>query len=61
MKGIDKMDYEHFKRIKFDEQYPATLQFAYTIDSMMQLHANAHPLLRVPLYFYWFTNTLYKN
>lgn len=46
MKGIDKMDYEHFKRIKFDEQYPATLQFAYTIDSMMQLDANAHPLLK---------------
>ena len=46
MTGVDKMDYEHFKRIKFDEQYPATLQFAYTIDSMMQLDANAYPLLK---------------
>jgi acyl-homoserine-lactone acylase len=46
MKGVDKMDYEHFKRIKFDEQYPATLQFAYTIDSMMHLDANAYPLLK---------------
>ena len=46
MYGVDKMDYEHFKRIKFDKQYPATLQFGNTIDSMMQLDAGAYPQLK---------------
>jgi acyl-homoserine-lactone acylase len=46
MTGTGKMDYEHFKKIKFDQQYPATLQFAYTIDSMMQLDANSYPVLK---------------
>ncbi|MDB5278465.1 MAG: peptidase penicillin amidase [Ferruginibacter sp.] len=46
MTGTGKMDYEHFKQIKFDQRYPETLQFAYAIDSMMQLEANAYPLLK---------------
>jgi acyl-homoserine-lactone acylase len=46
MTGAGKMDYDHFKRIKFDQRYPATLQFAYAIDSMMQLDANDYPLLK---------------
>lgn len=45
MYATGKMDYEHFKRIKFDRQYPATLQFGISIDSMLQLNAHAYPLI----------------
>ena len=46
MYATGKMDYEHFKRIKFDRQYPATLQFGISIDSMLQLNAGAYPLIK---------------
>ena len=46
MYGTGKMDYEHFKRIKFDRQYPATLQFGISIDSMLQLDAAAYPSIK---------------
>lgn len=46
MYGTGKMDYEHFKQIKFDEQYPAMLQFSYSIDSMLQLDAEKYPPLK---------------
>lgn len=46
MYATGKMDYEHFKRIKFDRQYPATLQFGISIDSMLQLNADAYPLIK---------------
>ena len=46
MYATGKIDYEHFKRIKFDRQYPATLQFGISIDSMLQLNADAYPLIK---------------
>ncbi len=46
MKGIDKIDYEYFKRIKFDRQYPQQLQFAYGIDSMLKMNPADYPLLK---------------
>ena len=46
MYATGKMDFEHFKRIKFDRQYPATLQFGISIDSMLQLNAGAYPLIK---------------
>ena len=35
MKGVGKMDYEHFKKIKFDRQYPAQFVFPLGIDSLI--------------------------
>jgi len=46
MKGVDKIGYEYFKRIKFDRQYPAQLRFAYGIDSMLKLNPADYPLLK---------------
>jgi acyl-homoserine-lactone acylase len=46
MYGTGKMDYEHFKQIKFDEQYPAALQFRYGIDSMLLLDSKSYPQLQ---------------
>ncbi|MEO6719952.1 MAG: penicillin acylase family protein [Ferruginibacter sp.] len=46
MKGIDKIDYEKFRKIKFDRQYPGTLQFSYSIDSMLNLSAEEYPVLK---------------
>ncbi len=45
MKGIDKIDYEKFKEIKFDQQYPKHLKFAYGIEKMMSLTAADYPQL----------------
>lgn len=44
--GIDKIDYEYFKRIKFDQQYPQQFQFPYGIDSMLNLNPDEYPLLK---------------
>ncbi|MEP7144632.1 MAG: penicillin acylase family protein [Ferruginibacter sp.] len=45
--AIDKIDYEYFKRIKFDRQYPHQLQFPYGIDSMLHFLIPAdYPLLK---------------
>ena len=46
MYGTGKIDYEQFKRIKFDRQYPATLQFGISIDSMLHLDAGAYPSIK---------------
>ena len=46
MKGVDKMDYEHFKKIKFDRQYPAQFVFPLGIDSLINLSVTEYPLLK---------------
>jgi acyl-homoserine-lactone acylase len=46
MKGVDKMDYEQFKKIKFDRQYPAQFVFPYGIDSLINLSVTEYPLLK---------------
>lgn len=46
MQGIDKVDYETFKRIKFDQQLPQALKYTYGIDSMLNLNANDYPSLK---------------
>ena len=40
-----KIDYEYFKRIKFDQQYPRTLRFPYGIDTMMRMKSAEYPQL----------------
>lgn len=42
----DKVDYNTFKRIKFDQQLPAQLQYTYGIDSMFNLNAAEYPALQ---------------
>jgi acyl-homoserine-lactone acylase len=44
--GIDKIDYNAFKRIKFDRQLPQELQYPYGIDTMLAMNPNDYPLLR---------------
>jgi acyl-homoserine-lactone acylase len=46
MKGVDKMDYDHFKKIKFDRQYPEQFVFPYGIDSLINLSVAEYPLLK---------------
>jgi len=46
MKGVDKIDYEMFRRIKFDQQLPQQLQYIYGIDSMLQLNADDYAGVR---------------
>jgi acyl-homoserine-lactone acylase len=46
MKGIDKIDYNTFKRIKFDQQLPQQLKYTYGIDSMMNLSVADYPALK---------------
>ena len=46
LKGLDKIDYPGFKRIKFDLQLPQQLQYPYGIDSLLQLNANDYPRLK---------------
>lgn len=41
-----KIDYNTFKRIKFDQQLPQQLQYTYEIDSMFNLRAAEFPLLK---------------
>ncbi|MBI1343466.1 MAG: acylase [Terrimonas sp.] len=43
--GLDKIDYETIKKIKFDQQLPQQLQYIYRIDSMLSLPASAYPEL----------------
>lgn len=45
IRGIDKIDYADFKKIKFDRQYPRQLQFVYGIDSMLNLNPTDYPSL----------------
>jgi acyl-homoserine-lactone acylase len=42
-----KVDYNTFKKIKFDQQLPQQLQYLYGIDSMLSLPVAAYPLLKV--------------
>lgn len=42
----DKIDYNTFKRIKFDQQLPKKLQYLYGIDSLMNLNAADYPALK---------------
>ncbi|HZI53234.1 MAG TPA: penicillin acylase family protein [Chitinophagaceae bacterium] len=46
MEGIDKIDYETFRRIKFDQQLPKQLQYRYGIDSLLNLDANNYPEIK---------------
>ncbi|HEY4064685.1 MAG TPA: penicillin acylase family protein [Puia sp.] len=46
LKGMDKMDYASFKRMKFDKRLPARLQYRYGIDTMLRLHPNDYPTLK---------------
>lgn len=39
----EKIDYATFKKIKFDRQLPATLQYTYSIDSMFNLPVAEYP------------------
>jgi acyl-homoserine-lactone acylase len=41
--GNDKIDFDRFKRIKFDQQLPQQLKYIYGIDSLLNLNANDHP------------------
>jgi len=42
----DKIDYNTFKRIKFDQQLPKELKYTYGIDSMLNLNVNDYPGLK---------------
>jgi acyl-homoserine-lactone acylase len=46
IRGLDKMDYETFKRIKFDRKLPSRLQYRYGIDTMLNLRASDYPALQ---------------
>jgi len=46
MQGIDKMDYETMKRIKYDQQLPSQLEFPYGLDSLIYLDAKDYPKLK---------------
>ncbi len=39
----NKFDYAAFKKIKFDQQLPAQLQYIYGIDTMLSLNPNGYP------------------
>ena len=41
-----KIDYNTFKKTKFDQQLPKELQYTYGIDSMLNLNANDYPLIK---------------
>lgn len=41
-----KVDYETFKRIKFDQQLPKELKYIYGIDSMLNLKAEDYPAMK---------------
>ena len=42
----EKIDFETFRRIKFDRQLPAKLQYPYGIDTMMNLNADDYPAIK---------------
>ena len=42
----DKVDYNQFKRIKFDQQLPRELKYLYHIDSMFSLDPTPYPALK---------------
>ncbi len=45
--GIGKIDYPTFRKIKFDQQLPATLQYIYRIDTMLSMRPDEYPELSV--------------
>jgi acyl-homoserine-lactone acylase len=42
----DKVDYNTFKRIKFDQQLPKELKYTYAIDTMLSLNASDYPAMK---------------
>jgi acyl-homoserine-lactone acylase len=44
--GRGKMDYESFRKLKFDQQLPKELQYPYGIDTMLTLDAKQYPNLK---------------
>ncbi len=42
----NKIDYNSFKKIKFDQQLPQQLKYTYGIDSMLTLDPNKYPALK---------------
>ncbi|HTD94339.1 MAG TPA: penicillin acylase family protein [Chitinophagaceae bacterium] len=45
LRGVDKIDFETFKRIKFDQQLPKQLKYPYGIDTMLAMKASSYPAL----------------
>ncbi|RYY09252.1 MAG: acylase, partial [Chitinophagaceae bacterium] len=45
MTGVGKVDYETLKRIKYDQQLPAKLEFPYGLNELMNLKATDYPKL----------------
>ncbi|MES2893602.1 MAG: penicillin acylase family protein [Bacteroidota bacterium] len=43
IRGLDKISYEEFKAIKFDQQFPRDLHFGYGIKNMINLDTAAYP------------------
>jgi acyl-homoserine-lactone acylase len=46
MSGLDKVDYQTFQRIKFDQQLPRELQYMYGIDTMLTMDVDAQPAMK---------------
>jgi acyl-homoserine-lactone acylase len=44
--NTDKVDYNTFKKIKFDQQLPKELKYTYGIDTMLSLNVNDYPTLK---------------
>lgn len=42
----DRVDYNTFKKIKFDQQLPAELKYTYGIDTMLHLNATDYPTMK---------------
>jgi acyl-homoserine-lactone acylase len=46
LNGIERIDYNTFKRIKFDQQLPKELKYTYSIDTMLNINAADYPALK---------------
>jgi acyl-homoserine-lactone acylase len=46
LNGIDKMDYNGMKQVKYDQQLPARLTYPYGLDTLLNLDANEYPHLK---------------
>lgn len=46
LQGFDKIDYEKMKQIKYDKQLPATLNYPYGLDTLLNLNPAEYPHLK---------------
>jgi acyl-homoserine-lactone acylase len=46
LQGLDKIDYERMKQIKYDKQLPATLAYPYGLDTLLNLNPEEYPQLK---------------